>query len=331
MIGAEALRHPLRPSDAAILQNVGELFFDLLLHPGEAAVAQDEFHARHILVLAIAELVKHADDGFAPVEQALFRNEVAEQLRFHRQGSQAAANHHAEAALAFANHGFQSDVVHRPHDAIAAGTAIERDLEFARQVAGQVLAEKGVGHALGVGAHIENFVVRDPRLGAGGDVTHGVVAGLAIGQAGVGEHVHEVWHAHQRHEVILDVLPRGEVALAAAELVGDTAELLQLWRGQQSARDLAAHHLHARLALAVDAVLQTEGTELVFRNLSVQKLLRSLAKRLDFLADGKLVLPFEILTMGKAFLSSCRHNHLYLYRDYIPTITPNAIGIADKD
>ena len=51
--------------------------------------------------------------GFAAVDQALFGHELVEQLRFGGQRAEAAADDHAEAALAVANHGAQADVVDR--------------------------------------------------------------------------------------------------------------------------------------------------------------------------------------------------------------------------
>ena len=131
---------------------------DLLAQPVDAALAHDELHARLVLVLAVAVLIEDADDGFAAVEQALFGEELVEQLRFRGQRAEAAADHHAEAAAAVANHGAQADVVDGALDAILVGAAIEGDFEFARQVAGEVLAQEGVGDALGVGADVEDFV-----------------------------------------------------------------------------------------------------------------------------------------------------------------------------
>ena len=162
-IAAEAFGHDFGPLDAAVLHDIVVLFGDLLFHPGEAAVAHHELHARGVLVLAVAVLIEDADDGFAPVEQAVLGNELVEELGFGGQGSEAAADDHAEAAFAVANHGAQADVVDGALDAILVTAAVEGEFEFARQVAGEVLAQEGVGEALGVGADVEDFVLRRCR------------------------------------------------------------------------------------------------------------------------------------------------------------------------
>ena len=87
------------------------LLLDLLFQPVEAALAHHELHARLVLVLAIAVLVEDAEHGFALVEQALLGDELVEQLRFGGQGAETAADDHAEAALAVADHGAQADIV----------------------------------------------------------------------------------------------------------------------------------------------------------------------------------------------------------------------------
>ena len=61
-----------------------------------------------------------------------------------------------------------------------------------------------------------------------------------------------------RHEVELDVLPRRDVALAAAEPLGDVGERLELRGRRDAGGQLRADHHHAVLALAVDAVEQAE-------------------------------------------------------------------------
>ena len=185
-----------------------------------------------------------------------------------------------------ADHGAEADVVDGAGDAVVPGAAVEGDLEFARQVAGEVLAKEGVGDALRVGAHVEDFVGGKASPGACGDVADRVVAGLPVGEPDIGEQVHEVGDALQGDEVILDVLAGGEVALAAAELVGDAGELVDLAGGEQSAGYFASHHLDAGLSLAVNAVFEAEGAESVFRDLAGEEGLGPVTEGFDLFADG---------------------------------------------
>src|ERR1019366_1552831 len=99
------------------------------LHPGEAAVAHHELHARGVLVLAVAVLIEDAEDGFAPVEQALFGDELFEQLGLGGQRTQAPADDHAEAAPAVANHGAEADIVDGALYAVLVAAAVEGELE----------------------------------------------------------------------------------------------------------------------------------------------------------------------------------------------------------
>ena len=87
----------------------------------------------------------------------------------------------------------------------------------------------------------------------------------------------------------------------------------------ESAGNFAAHHLDARLPLAVDAVLQAEWAKLVRGDLAGEEALRLLAKSLDLLANGLLVLALKLLTGRCGFLHDRRH---------IPTISYFSIEIT---
>ena len=83
------------------------------------------------------------------------------------------------------------------------------------------------------------------------------------------------------------------------------------WRGgQQAAGDLAAHHLDAGLALAVDAVFEAEGAELVFGDLAGQEGLGLGAEGFDLFPDGSIMLILKLFPLGEDFLGGGCHNHL---------------------
>src|ERR1035438_1872884 len=187
-----------------------------------------------------------------------------------------------------------------------------------------ILAQEGVGEALRVGADVEDFVRRDAGPGAGGHVADGVVAGLAVRQPDVGQKVHQIGDPMERDEVVLDVLPRGEVAASAAEFVGNARQLAHLESREQPARDLAAHHLHAGLALAVDAVFQAKRTEVVLGNVPSQKRNCLGPESFDLLPNRSIILILKLFPLRNGFLDGCRHNrlhwtqinHLNIHRDY---------------
>ena len=75
--------------------------------------------------------------------------------------------------------------------------------------------------------------------------------------------------------VQLDVLPRRYVTLAQRHVLLDhVRERLHLLRRDAAEGQLHAHHLHVRLALSVDALLEAELDELLFRRLAVDELRR---------------------------------------------------------
>ena len=77
----------------------------------------------------------------------------------------------------------------------------------------------------------------------------------------------------QRHVMDLDVLARRDVALAQRRpLLDRLGEGLQLLGGDAAQRQLDADHLHVRLALAVDALLEAEADELVLGDVSPHEL-----------------------------------------------------------
>ena len=131
--------------------------------------------------------------------------------------------------LAVTDDGAEADVVDRALDAVLVAAAVESDLELAGQIAGEILAQEGVRDALGVGTHVEDFILGKAGPDARGDVADGVVAGLAIGEADIGQEVHEAGDLRERDEVVLDVLAGGEVAFAAAILLGHFGELIGLF------------------------------------------------------------------------------------------------------
>ena len=91
----------------------------------------------------------------------------------------------------------------------------------------------------------------------------------------------DVGHVLELRPVELDVLARGEVAVAAVVLARDVRELAQLRRRQQAVRNRDAQH--RRMLLDVQAVLQAQRPELVLGQLAGEKAARLVAKLRDAL------------------------------------------------
>ncbi len=108
-----------------------------------------------------------------------------------------------------------------------------------------------------------------PRVA--GHVAHRVAAALARGQAGVAELADQLGRVGQRDVVHLDVLPRGDVALAQRHVLLDhVGERVELVGRDAAHRQLDADHLHVGLALAVDALLEAELDEVVLLQLALR-------------------------------------------------------------
>ena len=81
------------------------------------------------------------------------------------------------------------------------------------------------------------------------------------------------------HVVDLDVLAGGDVALVQRRVALDhVGEGLHLVRGDATEGKLYPHHLDVGLALAVDALLEPEADELVFRQAPARNSSASLSK-----------------------------------------------------
>jgi hypothetical protein len=105
------------------------------------------------------------------------------------------------------------------------------------------------------------------------------------------------------------------MAASAAEFVCNAAELFGLASGHQAAGNFAADHLKAGLALAVDAVFETEGAEFVVRDVSGQDFLGLGPKGLDLLTDRDFVLFFKAFSLNELLLDCGSHNRLISDRD----------------
>ena len=114
---------------------------------------------------------------------------------------------------------------------------------------------------LGRRARILDLVGRGAGEMVGGDVADAVAAGLDRVHVDVGQRLEDVRHVPELRPVELDVLPRGEVAVALVPALGDHRQLPQLQRVQRAVRDGDAQHVGVQLQ--VEPVAQPERQELL--------------------------------------------------------------------
>src|SRR5207249_694108 len=161
----------------------------------------------------------------------------------------------------------------------------EGDLELARPVMKLRMPEQITRHAEGVGRHVKHFARANSCQRAPCDIAHRIAAGFARREARLSEQPHYRGNVLELHEVKLHVLARGDVATAGRVRIPNLGEGTELRRCQNPRRNFDAEHLHARLPLAIGAMLQAEGAELVFGNGAAAKLLDALLEYADLRLD----------------------------------------------
>ena len=151
----------------------------------------------------------------------------------------------------------------------------EGRLDLARHELRRGVADEVAHVRADIWGRVEDLVLADAGPGVAGDVADGVAAALARGQAARGEDAQHVGRVLERDVVHLDVLPRRDVALVERHVLLDrVGERLHLLGRDPAERELHTDHLHAGLALAVDALLEPEADELVLGRLTVEELRR---------------------------------------------------------
>ena len=258
------LEQPHRPFAAA----PGQRLLVLLDEAVPAELLDHELHAVPLAVLVVAVFLEHDEQRFADAEQLGGRDVVVDGASRLAHQRRAAAGQHGEAALAVrAERRLERQVVDGDRRVVVRAP-LERDLELARQRRRQAMTQQEAGDLLRVGGDVEQFVGRRAGKRTGGDVPHRVTARLARRHAGVRQQAHRRFHVVQLDEVQLDVLARRDVTEPARILVGHLGECPELGAGDHPLRDLHAQHRRiVRLALAVGAAQQAEGTPLVGRDL----------------------------------------------------------------
>ena len=175
----------------------------------------------------------------------------------------------------------QADVVDLDRGAVALGAG-HGDLELARQEDEFRMQRRPLAEDLGIGPRVGDLVGGGAGEMVGGDVADAVARGLDGVHLDLGEMVEDVGDVLQRRPVELEVLPRGEVAVAAVVLPRDEGEHAQLRRVQRAVGD--GDPQHVGVELQVDAVHQPQRLELVLGQLAGEAALDLAAELRDPLA-----------------------------------------------
>ncbi len=160
-----------------------------------------------------------------------------------------------------------------PEIARSSRRAVEGRLDLARHQLRRRVADEVAHVGADVRRRVEDLVLADAGERVGGDVADRVAAALARGQADRRDLADQLRHLIERDVMDLDVLTRRDVRLVQRRVaLGDVRERVHLLGRDPAERQLHAHHLDVRLALAVDALLQAEADELVLRRVTREEL-----------------------------------------------------------
>ena len=268
-------------------RQAGELFLDLGLELVDAQLVDQDLDARLVDVVAPAVLVIDAQDRFQIGREVLFRHPLADQLADEGGAAQAAADIEGEADLAgLVPLGDHADVVGADRGAVAVGPH-DRDLELARQIGEFRVRDGPLAQDLGIDPAIDDLVGGGADELVGGHVADAVAAGLKGVHVHFGQFAQDGGSVFQLDPVELEVLARGEVAVALVVFTADLGQLAELRRGQDAVGNGDAQHIGVKLE--IQAVHQAQRLELVFRQFTGQTARHLFAELLHTLGDEAAV------------------------------------------
>ena len=258
-IGHDAIALVLRQVDRVLMRRL-PIGLDVLAEFVDAELIDEDLDARLVDVVAAAMQIVHAQDRLDVGEQMLLRQEGADLLPDIGRAAHAAADQHAEAVLAVRPaHDLQADIVEGDGRAILGGAG-DGDLELARQPAELGMQRRPLAQDLAPGARVLELVIGGAGERIGGDVAHAIAAGLDAVHLDIGERGQHVGNVDELHPVELQVLPRGEMAVAAIPPPPDHGELAQLLGREHAIGNGDAQHVGVQLEIESVPQAQAAGT-----------------------------------------------------------------------
>ena len=255
----------------------------LRLSLDDILLVQEDLDARLELVVAPAFHVVDAQDRLDVAEKIALGQEFAHLAADEGRPAEAAADIDGKAELAlFVAHDLEPDVV-RLDDRAVMRSAIDGDLELARQEREFRMERRPLAQDLGVGPRIGDLVVRDAGEMVRGNVAHAIARGLDRVHFDGRKLGEDVGCVLQGRPVVLDVLPGGEMPVAAIVFARDLGELAHLARVQGAVGHGDAQHVG--MELQIEPVHQAMRAKLLLGQFAGEPARDLIAELLDARGD----------------------------------------------
>ena len=263
------------------------LLFDFLREFLDPELVHQDLDAGLVDVVAAAVLIVDAQDRLDVAQKIAARHERFYGFADKGGAAEAAADQHLEAGFAF---GVlvqaQADVVHLDRGAIVRGGG-DRELEFARQER-EFRVQRGVlPQQLGPDAGILDLAGRHAGPLIRGDVAGVIARGLHGVDTDLGKIGQRVRQFGELDPVELDVLPGGEMSIAAIVAARDMRQPPQLLRRQRAVGNRDPEHIGVQLQ--IDAVLQPQHLEFVLGEFAGEPAFHLVAKFRNAFVDQRAV------------------------------------------
>ena len=257
----------------------GEFRLDLLAQRLKAFFVHQDLDARLEFVVAPSFEIIDAQDRLDVAEQVALGQELADHAPDHRRSAEASADIDAKADLArFVAHDLQSDVMGLDDRAIMR-RAVDGDLELARQEREFGMERRPLPQDFGVRARVGDLVMRHSGEMVRRDVADAIPRSLDRVHLDARELGQNVGRVFERRPVELDILPGGEMAVAAVVFPRDLGQLAHLARVEHAVRDSDAQHIGVKLQ--VEAVHQPVRAELLLGQFAAEAARDLVAELLD--------------------------------------------------
>ena len=266
-----------------------ELFAVLLEEALDAKPVDQELDPRLGPLDPVRVTVVEGDDGLHHHQELALLDERFDHDRLVRLVAQSAAGKNLEPEPIAVPHRDDREVVQEPLRTIgfAAG---KTDLELARKLLVQRIAQKVPDRAVHETRDVDVLLRANARERARGDVADGVATGFTSREAEGSKRTERGRRFRERDIIDLQVLTRGDVShTILREPLDDVGGAAQLPGRQPPARHLDADHVNAFLPLTVHPHLQPHGGELVGVHAAIEEARDRCPELVDLLDVGKIL------------------------------------------